>query len=81
MPAPYLLKRLKYKEARELNRDFRYYGRQTKQLPPDGEAWRTWLILGGRGAGKTRAGAENIARDRSALSAWLSPPHESCLLH
>jgi phage terminase large subunit-like protein len=27
------------------------------QLPPDGD-WRTWLILGGRGAGKTRAGAE-----------------------
>lgn len=32
------------------------------QLPPDlannGEPWTTWLILGGRGAGKTRAGAE-----------------------
>ncbi len=27
------------------------------QLPPEG-AWRTWLVLGGRGAGKTRAGAE-----------------------
>ncbi len=27
------------------------------QLPPDG-AWKTWVILGGRGAGKTRAGAE-----------------------
>jgi predicted phage terminase large subunit-like protein len=27
------------------------------QLPPAG-AWRTWVILGGRGAGKTRAGAE-----------------------
>ncbi|MGB8622386.1 MAG: ATP-binding protein, partial [Paracoccaceae bacterium] len=27
------------------------------QLPPDGD-WRTWAILGGRGAGKTRAGAE-----------------------
>ena len=32
------------------------------QLPPrnaqDGGDWRVWLILGGRGAGKTRAGAE-----------------------
>ena len=33
------------------------------QLPPVaadhlGQVWRTWLILGGRGAGKTRAGAE-----------------------
>ena len=27
------------------------------QLPPHG-AWRTWIIMGGRGAGKTRAGAE-----------------------
>lgn len=34
------------------------------QLPPtalaSGARWRTWLILGGRGAGKTRAGAEWI---------------------
>ena len=32
------------------------------QLPPacanNGEAWTTWLLIGGRGAGKTRAGAE-----------------------
>jgi phage terminase large subunit-like protein len=28
-----------------------------EQLPPPGE-WSTWLILAGRGAGKTRAGAE-----------------------
>ena len=30
------------------------------QLPPDG-VWATWLFIGGRGAGKTRAGAEWIA--------------------
>ncbi len=28
------------------------------QLPPARADWRTWVILGGRGAGKTRAGAE-----------------------
>lgn len=32
------------------------------QLPPaaadNGQPWSTWLVLGGRGAGKTRAGAE-----------------------
>jgi phage terminase large subunit-like protein len=32
------------------------------QVPPlaaaNGKSWRTWLILGGRGAGKTRAGAQ-----------------------
>lgn len=27
------------------------------QLPPDGD-WKSWVIMGGRGAGKTRAGAE-----------------------
>lgn len=27
------------------------------QLPPEG-VWKSWVILGGRGAGKTRAGAE-----------------------
>ncbi|MEO8245341.1 MAG: terminase family protein [bacterium] len=27
------------------------------QMPPEG-AWKTWVIMGGRGAGKTRAGAE-----------------------
>jgi phage terminase large subunit-like protein len=31
-----------------------------EQLPPPGD-WRIWLFLGGRGAGKTRAGAEWIA--------------------
>ena len=28
-----------------------------RQLPPEG-AWRTWLLMAGRGFGKTRAGAE-----------------------
>lgn len=32
-----------------------------EQLPPPG-AWRIWLYLGGRGAGKTRSGAEWIAQ-------------------
>ncbi|WP_368187647.1 DNA-packaging protein [Aestuariibius sp. HNIBRBA575] len=27
------------------------------QMPPEGD-WRSWVILGGRGAGKTRAGSE-----------------------
>jgi phage terminase large subunit-like protein len=27
------------------------------QVPPEGD-WRTWVIVGGRGSGKTRAGAE-----------------------
>ena len=30
------------------------------QLPPQTEGWRTWLMMAGRGYGKTRAGAEWI---------------------
>lgn len=30
------------------------------QLPPSSEGWRTWLMMAGRGFGKTRAGAEWI---------------------
>jgi phage terminase large subunit-like protein len=36
---------------------FRFWA-HPHQLPPEREDWRTWVILGGRGAGKTRAGAE-----------------------
>jgi phage terminase large subunit-like protein len=50
--------------ARELARllnDWEFIARRD-QWPPDlaanGLPWRVWLILGGRGAGKTRAGAE-----------------------
>ncbi len=33
------------------------WAREGTQLPPPGD-WQTWLIMGGRGSGKTRAGAE-----------------------
>ncbi|WP_439471870.1 DNA-packaging protein [Brevundimonas sp.] len=36
---------------------------------PNGEPWRTWLFIGGRGAGKTRAGAEWLADQAEALGA------------
>jgi phage terminase large subunit-like protein len=32
------------------------------QLPPEG-VWKTWVIMGGRGAGKTRAGSEWVRRE------------------
>jgi phage terminase large subunit-like protein len=32
------------------------------QLPPKDQGWRTWLMMAGRGFGKTRAGAEWIHR-------------------
>ena len=36
------------------------------QLPPKKEGWRTWLMMAGRGFGKTRAGAEWV--EKIALS-------------
>ena len=34
-----------------------HFVRRNEQTPPEGE-WRNWLLMGGRGSGKTRAGAE-----------------------
>lgn len=35
------------------------FRRHEAQIPPDG-GWRVWLFMGGRGAGKTRAGTEFV---------------------
>jgi phage terminase large subunit-like protein len=35
---------------------------QQGQLPPQSEGWRVWLMMAGRGFGKTRAGAEWVHR-------------------
>ncbi|MGE0741075.1 MAG: DNA-packaging protein [Hyphomonadaceae bacterium] len=40
-------------------RDFHGWARG-EQLPPPGD-WRAWLFMGGRGSGKTRAGAEWVS--------------------
>lgn len=48
-------------ELEDLANDWQLWARDD-QLPPEpenaNEPWRVWVILGGRGAGKTRAGAE-----------------------
>jgi phage terminase large subunit-like protein len=48
------------------------------QLPPeranDGSDWTTWLLIGGRGAGKTRAGAEWIRAQALGLSPFADRP-------
>nr|WP_246237449.1 terminase family protein [Halovulum dunhuangense] len=36
---------------------FEHWAHADHQLPPEGD-WTTWVVLGGRGAGKTRTGAE-----------------------
>ncbi len=44
-----------------LDAEFEHWAHKN-QLPPDVEGWRTWLMMAGRGFGKTRAGAEWIYR-------------------
>jgi phage terminase large subunit-like protein len=48
------------------------------QLPPlyspDDEPWRTWLVLGGRGSGKTRSGAEWIRAKALGKDACIGVP-------
>ena len=65
-----LTKLLPLREVTALNRDWRMWGREGKQLPPEETDWRSWLILGGRGAGKTRAGAEWVKAQ--ALGHWTA---------
>jgi phage terminase large subunit-like protein len=53
------LETLNDKDAEFIMSDWRFWARD-EQLAPSGD-WRIWLFLGGRGSGKTRAGAEWIA--------------------
>jgi phage terminase large subunit-like protein len=54
-----LLKYLPASLQRALHDDFYWWGRK-EQRAPDGD-WRCWVFMGGRGAGKTRAGAEWVS--------------------
>src|SRR5215471_5336824 len=51
-------------EANALEYDWRYRARP-EQLPPAG-SWRVWLLLAGRGFGKTRCGAEWVRAEVKA---------------
>ena len=49
-------KSLTNKEAEALNYSWEFFARPNQLAPPG--KWKSWLILAGRGFGKTRAGAE-----------------------
>ena len=53
--------KLNAEQALKYDTDFEHWAHKN-QLPPNGEGWRTWLMMAGRGFGKTRAGAEWIYR-------------------
>ncbi len=62
-----ILESLTEEEAEELLWDWKVWARP-EQLPPAGD-WLTWLILAGRGFGKTRTGAEFIRDEVTAKRA------------
>ncbi|MEE2952411.1 MAG: terminase family protein [Pseudomonadota bacterium] len=47
---------------------------RAEQLPPQGD-WRSWLLIGGRGSGKTRAGAEWVRALAMGEAPFASGPH------
>src|SRR5215467_2837660 len=51
-------------EANAFQHDWRYRARP-EQLPPAG-SWRVWLLMAGRGFGKTRSGAEWVRAEVKA---------------
>jgi phage terminase large subunit-like protein len=59
-------------QAERLYYDFRFLARGD-QLPPPGD-WLVWLLLGGRGAGKTRAGAQWVRGMALGLAPYAERP-------
>ena len=55
-----ILSELSEEEHRKLLYDWQFWARP-KQFIPEGD-WYVWLVLAGRGFGKTRIGAEQIRR-------------------
>lgn len=70
-----LMKYLSASQVEWLLHEWGFWGRK-EQLAPDSD-WRAWLFMGGRGSGKTRAGAEWVtaqARGRKAGRVALIGP-------
>ena len=71
------LARLTTDQQRELMGSWEIWARDA-QWEPEGD-WNIWLFLGGRGAGKTRAGAEWVAEQirarRATRAALIAATH------
>lgn len=72
-----LIERLSRASLATFPRDWLIFARDD-QLPPEtaqgGGDWTTWLVLGGRGAGKTRTGAEWVRGLALGLPPFASKP-------
>jgi phage terminase large subunit-like protein len=65
-----LLAALSPAELAMLDHDWREWAHDGQMAPPEDRAWRTWLLMAGRGFGKTRAGAawvHEVVREGGAV--------------
>jgi phage terminase large subunit-like protein len=66
-------------DAQALLYDWRMWARPS-QVMPEGD-WRTWLVIAGRGFGKTKTGVEairEVAQDPNAIIAIVGPTAADC---
>jgi phage terminase large subunit-like protein len=78
-----MLKETRPHQWLRLARDFIILAHPHQDLPDaanNGEAWTTWLMLGGRGAGKTRAGAEFVRALANGTPPYANAPYGSIAL-
>ncbi len=60
---------LSQEEALALKHDWRFWARPA-QLPPVGDEWDVWAMVGGRGSGKTRPSAEYVVGEAEKHPGW-----------
>ena len=60
-------------EQAELRWHWRFWARPN-QIAPEGQDWNTWMVLAGRGFGKTRMGSEWIRENVCGKSPLAPPP-------
>jgi phage terminase large subunit-like protein len=71
----YIQSKLTERESGEISSCWKLFAHD-HQIPPDrapnGDPWLTWLLIGGRGAGKTRAGAEWVRAQALGLAPFAT---------
>ncbi|WP_332681464.1 DNA-packaging protein [Bosea sp. (in: a-proteobacteria)] len=68
-----LLETANAEEAEVIAREWAVWAR-ADQLPSEAKAWSIWLVMGGRGAGKTRTGAEWVRGLALGLAPFAAEP-------
>jgi phage terminase large subunit-like protein len=72
------LNEVSLRTASRLHHDFAIFAHPHQEYGEagnNGGPWITWLMLGGRGAGKTRTGAEWVRAMVHGIPPWTSRPH------